>query len=316
MTVAPLAAEPPRLSVVVPFFRAERYVERCLAALVGQNYPAGRFEILPVDNNSPDDSRQIVLRHAGVRLLHEPTQGAYAARNRGWREAAGEIVVFVDADCVPAPDWLSRLAEAMRDPQVQVVVGSVKPGGSSRLVELVGAYEDGKERYILAGDEPTLYVGHAGNMAVRKAILEELGPFLEHARGSDTTLVRRIVDSKSCRAVRYAPTAEVRHLEISRLRDYFHKVFLYGRSWRTHRRVNGSRSLSSSERLSIFRTTVRGNGLRSGEAAVLLAVLLAGMCCWSAGAAAGGGASALRRVAVSRVVRHRRRRRGHAGSAR
>jgi glycosyltransferase involved in cell wall biosynthesis len=295
-TTARSAGDLPRISVVVPFFRAEKYIERCLAGLVGQSYPAGRFEILLVDNNSPDGSAQIAERYRGLRLLYEPTQGAYAARNRGSREAVGEIVAFTDADCVPERDWLSRLAEVLRDPQVQIAVGPAKPAGSSRLVSLVGSYEDAKERYILSGDEPLLYVGHGGNMAVRKAILEEFGPFLEHDRGSDTTLVRRVVDSRSCGAVQYVPGAEVRHLEVSRLRDYFRKLFLYGRSWRRYRRLNGARSLSSRERLGVFRATVRSQELSAGDAALLLGVLVIGLCCWCAGAAAGSGGVAIRRL--------------------
>jgi glycosyltransferase involved in cell wall biosynthesis len=297
MSGATAGAEVPWLSVVVPFYRSAPYIERCLAALADQTYPADRFEILPVDNNSPDDSRQIVSRYSGVRLLHEPRQSAYAARNRGWREATGEIVVFVDADCVPAPDWLGRLVEAMDDPGVDVVVGPAKPAAGSRLLDLIGAYEDGKERYILARGEPALYVGHAGNMAVRRSTLEELGPFLEHARGSDTTLVRRVVDSRSCTAVRYAPAAEVRHLEVARPRDYLRKMFLYGRSWFAYRRVNGARTLSHRQRLTVFRGAVRKQRLRPHESSMLFAVLLGGMCCWSAGVASGAADAAFRRRA-------------------
>jgi glycosyltransferase involved in cell wall biosynthesis len=295
-TGAASSGDLPFLSVVVPFFRAERYIQRCLTALVRQSYPAGRFEILLVDNNSPDGSSQIVEQYPGLKLLHEPTQSAYAARNRGSREAAGDIVVFTDADCVAHHDWLGQLAEVMRDPQVQIVVGPTRPGDGSQLVELVGLYEDSKERYILGGDEPSLYVGHAGNMAVRKAILDEFGPFLEHDRGSDTTLVRRVVDSRSCGVVRYEPSAEVRHLEVARLRDYFRKVFLYGRSWGQHRLVNGTRPLSRDERLQVFRTTVQRNGLSRREAARLLAALLIGAACWGAGVAVGRCGPAFRRL--------------------
>jgi len=73
----------PRLSVVIPFHGAERWIERCVEGVLSQAYPREAYEVLLVDNNSSDGSAGIVERYPGVTLLHEPAQSAYAARNRG-----------------------------------------------------------------------------------------------------------------------------------------------------------------------------------------------------------------------------------------
>src|SRR5678815_1507408 len=110
-------------SIVVPFFNAERYIERCARALLAQAYPAERYEILMVDNNSTDSSARIVRGFDRVRLLQESEQGSYAARNRGIDQARGDIVTFTDPDCEPRKDWLEQIGRAMDGPGTQLVLG-------------------------------------------------------------------------------------------------------------------------------------------------------------------------------------------------
>ena len=73
----------PYISVIVPIYNEERYIERCARSLVSQDYPKDRFEVLFVDNNSSDRSAEIARGIEGIRVLSESTQGDYAARNRG-----------------------------------------------------------------------------------------------------------------------------------------------------------------------------------------------------------------------------------------
>jgi glycosyltransferase involved in cell wall biosynthesis len=111
------------ISVVVPFYNPGHHLERCAVGLLRQSYPSSRYEIIMVDNNSTDRSTEIVQRYPEVRLLLEPKQGAYAARNRGVAAAEGHIIAFTDADCVPAPDWLEQMDAALSAPGVEVAQG-------------------------------------------------------------------------------------------------------------------------------------------------------------------------------------------------
>ena len=95
-------------SIVVPFFNAEPFIERCIEGVLGQSYSSDRYEVLMVDNNSTDGSAAIVRRHSRVKLIQESEQGSYAARNRGVIEARGEILAFTDPDCVPRRNWLEE----------------------------------------------------------------------------------------------------------------------------------------------------------------------------------------------------------------
>jgi glycosyltransferase involved in cell wall biosynthesis len=105
-----------RVSVVIPTYKRPALLQRCLLALLNQNLPAERFEVLVVDDGQTDDTRALVdalaeqMRHEGGPALHylRPlgTRGPAGARNRGWRAARADLVAFTDDDTVPDPHWL------------------------------------------------------------------------------------------------------------------------------------------------------------------------------------------------------------------
>jgi glycosyltransferase involved in cell wall biosynthesis len=103
----------PSVSVIIPAYNAERTLGRVLEALARQ-VPRPE-EVLVVDDASTDRTAD-VAREGGARVIRTEGNGfAGGARNRGWEASSGDIVVFLDADAVPAPDWSARLAEAIRE---------------------------------------------------------------------------------------------------------------------------------------------------------------------------------------------------------
>ena len=82
----------PKISVIVPVYNVEKYVEKCLRSVLGQSF--GDFELLVVDDGSPDGSGAICDRLAQedprVRVVHQENQGLGGARNTGIKEAASE----------------------------------------------------------------------------------------------------------------------------------------------------------------------------------------------------------------------------------
>lgn len=115
------AADPVRLSVVVPAFDEEAYLPATLASLARQHVPGG-FEVVVVDNASTDGTAAVAARH-GARVVREETPGVCAARQRGTEEARGAVVVSTDADTVHPDGWLARLAEHFDDDDVVAVAG-------------------------------------------------------------------------------------------------------------------------------------------------------------------------------------------------
>lgn len=105
------------LSVIVPVFNAARWVEACVASVVGQNGFEVLGEVLLVDDGSTDGSgdicRRLAVEHGNVHCLSEPNSGPATARNLGMSHARGEYVWFVDADDQIAPNALQALADCI-----------------------------------------------------------------------------------------------------------------------------------------------------------------------------------------------------------
>lgn len=116
------------VSVVVPVYNGQDTIAACLNSLLAQKAHGHQLEIVVVDDASRDKTAQIVSGFSGVRLLSQPRNaGPAAARNRGAREAAGEIVLFTDADCVPGETWVSEMVGSFtRDLAVAGVKGTYR----------------------------------------------------------------------------------------------------------------------------------------------------------------------------------------------
>jgi len=272
-----LSRERSHISVVVPFRDVEAHIDTCVRALLAQDYPRDRFELLFIDNGSTDESAAIVRGHAGVRLLAESKVGAYAARNRGVAEARGSILAFTDSDCAPRDDWLRRIDEAFRGPSVGLILGCVRPARESHGLSALADYDEAKVAYVTGRDTKEIYYGYTNDMAVRRTLFDRVGPFLELPRGADSVFVHRVIDAVGCGAVRYEPRMRVTHLEVAAVRDWWRKMRIYGRSSRRYEPLACSRSLMANERLQVFRATARQGRLSTVGSLMLLLILVIGV---------------------------------------
>lgn len=95
------------VSVVIPVYNAEKYLEETLASIFAQTYP--HIEIIAVDDGSKDRSIQILEQYPDkVRIVRQPNKGAATARNRGVQEARGKWIAFLDSDDLWTPDKIQR----------------------------------------------------------------------------------------------------------------------------------------------------------------------------------------------------------------
>jgi glycosyltransferase involved in cell wall biosynthesis len=107
-----------RISVVIPLYNKQAYVERAVASVLQSAYPA--HEVIVIDDGSTDDGPQRVsaMGDPRVRLIRQPNGGVSAARNRGISAARGDYVAFLDADDYWTPQYLSAIADLIaRFPQ-------------------------------------------------------------------------------------------------------------------------------------------------------------------------------------------------------
>jgi glycosyltransferase involved in cell wall biosynthesis len=112
--------------VIIPVRNEARFIRRCLEAVLGQDYPSDRLEVLVVDGCSTDGSPDIVRQTSrlhGLRLLVNPTGGIPDGLNRAIRTAHGEVIVRVDAHTIIERDYVSQCVAALQRVGADVVGG-------------------------------------------------------------------------------------------------------------------------------------------------------------------------------------------------
>jgi CDP-glycerol glycerophosphotransferase len=118
----------PRISVVVPIYNVEPYLDECLDSIAGQTFRD--LEVVMVEDGSTDNSRAIAERFAAkddrFRLVTQPNGGLGKARNTGVEAARGEFLAFVDSDDYLAPDALELLHGAMEETGSDFATGNVR----------------------------------------------------------------------------------------------------------------------------------------------------------------------------------------------
>lgn len=125
-----------RLSIIVPVFNTEKYLARCLDSLVEQDIPEDQYEILILNDGSPDDSssiaRDYVSKYSHVRYQEQENIGLFETRNRGIALAEGKFVYFVDSDDFIAKNVLGKIVGYMEGANLDVFgFGIVKTTSSS-----------------------------------------------------------------------------------------------------------------------------------------------------------------------------------------
>jgi glycosyltransferase involved in cell wall biosynthesis len=159
------------------------------SVLSQQIYDSGRYEVIVVDNNSTDETREVVESfiargHENLRYLFEGRQGLSYARNAAVSAARSPILAFTDDDVRVAPNWVATIKQMLDShPEVDCVGGKVLPKWSSTPRSWLTSEHWAPLGIIDYGDRP-FYVnaGHqlcliTANMAIRKEVLEQIGRF-------------------------------------------------------------------------------------------------------------------------------------------
>ena len=175
------AAQPSRISVVIPVYNQPEHLEKCLAALTAAS---DLSEIIVVDDGSTEDVHSVAKR-AGVRYIRVPERrGAAAARNRGWRAAHGEFIAFVDSDVVVGPNVLSHMRNLLNEnPILAGIFGSYddEPADDN----FYSQFRNLLHHYVHQVSKEQARTFWTGCGALRRSVLEEAGGFNEALPGMD-----------------------------------------------------------------------------------------------------------------------------------
>lgn len=223
----------PTVSVIVPVWNGERTIRDLLESLLQIDYDKEKLEVIVVDGNSTDKTRDIVAEYP-VKLIVEKRRGLNVARNTGVKASSGEIVAFTDADCVVPKEWVRKLVRNFQDPDVGCVGGTVKGYGS----DFTSIYGDNSVMPVMRLfrqreklDMVKLFLRYpAGcNMAFRREAILKAGGFDEniHFSCDEVEFVERV-----CQAgykMILDPEVLILHKHRTTVKGILKQAFQYGR---------------------------------------------------------------------------------------
>ena len=177
------------ISIIICTYNREKYIGPLLESIAKNDYPKDNYEILLVDNNCTDNTRSVcetfAQQHIDVtfRYVVEPEQGLSAARNKGIKEAKGEIIIYVDDDALVDTNYISSFAEHFtNNPTTMAAGGPIEPLYETQEPKWMSPYTKslltawmnyGKEvRNYPKGRYPG-----GGNAAYRKIVFDKVGLF-------------------------------------------------------------------------------------------------------------------------------------------
>jgi glycosyltransferase involved in cell wall biosynthesis len=217
-------------SVVVATYQRIEPLDRLLAALAAQQYPAPKFEVVVVDDGGGAPIKDIVRPYESslnLRLFAQTNGGPAAARNLGASRAKGRFVAFTDDDCAPDPGWLAALERAFATAPEAAIGGALINGVDGNL------YSEASELlvdYLYLRYSPTQILGGfflANNLTVPREAFLAAGGFDASMRyGEDREFCHRWAAHGG--AFRHAPEAVVRHYNVLRLFSFARLHYRYG----------------------------------------------------------------------------------------
>lgn len=240
------------LSVVIPARNAARTLPGTLESLAAQPELA-ELEVVVVEDGSTDQTAGLVGRFPWCRIVYQAGSGAAAARNRGLRETSGPLVLFLDADCAAAPDWVGQMVRPLNENQdLGGTVGRFVSSQKNWVARLTQLDLDARYRRMDRFRD-TDFVNTA-TCAFRRSTLGP-DPFDESfAKLEDIELSFRL--AKQGVRMRYVPEAVVEHRHPERLWLHVRRRFQYGRHtpalYRRHSgHVTGDASTPQGRRLQL-----------------------------------------------------------------
>lgn len=210
-----------KASVVVPTYNEEKGIEAFLRQFERQTLPRSEFEIVVVDGDSKDRTREIAAHHAD-RVIVQTSKGIGGARNDGVAAARADVIATTDADCTIPPGWLERIVKDFEDPGIVALCGPDGPSDGGWKARIIYAFVTG---IIFAAAMVGLYGTGGTNSAFRRDAFQKVGGYRGLPHSDDVDLGVRI---RAVGRIRYDPQMRV-GLSVRRLEKdgYFRTLFTW-----------------------------------------------------------------------------------------
>lgn len=200
-----------KVSIVVPVYNCEKYVERCIRSLMSQTYR--NLEIIVIDDGSTDRSMDVLQTLAEtddrIIVIRQENQGVSAARNQGLDAATGEYLTFVDSDDYVAVDYIEDFVKCQNEKKADMLIGGLcMVDSEDRMIQSIipGEYIRGQH------EEWAFRLSAVAAHFYRRSIWEQYHiRFCEGERGEDMPIA--LFFSAACRKIITVPCAKYYYMQ-------------------------------------------------------------------------------------------------------
>ena len=192
----------PFISVIIPIFKEEKYIDACVQSMLRQDYPKDKMEWFFVDGMSPDRTVEILEGYRKtypdlIHVLENPHKYVPQAMNIGIRQARGEFIIRLDAHAEYADDYFSKCIEVLRETGADNVGGAMEtkartPVGKTIAKMLSSKFGVGDSQFRINGNDS--YVDTVPFGAFRRDVFQRVGLYDERLiRNQDSEMNYRII---------------------------------------------------------------------------------------------------------------------------
>ena len=228
----------PTFSVVVPCYNVERAIDKCIQALLNQDYPEDKFSIVIVDDKSTDSTLSIIEKYSDKKQIkivkHLQNRGLSAARNSGIKNNKADIIAFLDSDMVVQKDWAKLHLSELRSEGVVACMGGITLAKELTENQLDKFLYNPKRGALKHGENKPIRFKWflLNNSSVKREAIKAIGLFDETIStygGEDTDFAIRLW-IKYPNGLRFNSQAYGEHYHQRSLEDLQKKMEGYGRT--------------------------------------------------------------------------------------
>lgn len=209
------------ISVIIPVYNDRNHITQCLNSIFTCNYKE-QFEIIVVDDGSNDGSNEAACILPCKVVRTKKRSGPGAARNLGAKFAKGDILAFVDSDCIVPENWLSIIDNIFMDNKIQAIAGRFSKNLNPEFIARYRYYE---ASFYMLNEKTFVNTFTASSFACRRELFLKVGGFGDRLAGEEITLGYRLY--KIGINILCVPEFVVAHHCLRTLRRYVKQQFIW-----------------------------------------------------------------------------------------